>query len=366
MLQSVEIQNFKSIEKLKLELGRINVFIGENSSGKTNILEGIGFGIAAGKDKLENEFLTSRGIRVTSPKLMRAGFNKQNISENIIIKYSIQSKEDNDVFFINCEILNKNQPYSPWKQDVSIEENNILHEKKADYHYKGITRAFLKTNIIDYTIFSPENSYLRQFEQEGQIEPLGIKGEGLFKLLRVLTESKETKILNEIKNNLKMISWFEDFDIPDYLYEGERRISIKDKYLDLDNRIYDQKSANEGFLFLLFYFSLFISELTPKFFAIDNIEASLNPKLCTELMIKLAELAKKYDKQAIFTTHNPAILDGMDLNDDEQRLFVIKRNKKGHTIAKRIKKPETPEGEEPVKLSELFMRGVLGGLPTNF
>ena len=117
---------------------------------------------------------------------------------------------------------------------------------------------------------------------------------------------------------------------------------------------------------MLFYFALFISDITPKFFAIDNIDASLNPRLCRRLMQELVELAKKQDKQVIFTTHNPAVLDGLDLDDEEQRLFVIYRNQLGHTKARRILKPKTIEGQEPVKLSEAFLRGYIGGLPKNF
>ena len=88
--------------------------------------------------------------------------------------------------------------------------------------------------------------------------------------------------------------------------------------------------------------------------------------MCSRLLTELAGLAKTYDKQAIVTTHNPAVLDGLDLNDDEQRLFVIYRNKLGHTKAKRILKQEPAEGQAPVPLSEAFLRGYLGGLPKNF
>ena len=51
----------------------------------------------------------------------------------------------------------------------------------------------------------------------------------------------------------------------------------------------------------------------------------------------------------------------MDLTDDEQRLFVIFRNADGHTRARRIQ-PDTKK----VRLSEAFIRGYLGGLPTSF
>ena len=114
--------------------------------------------------------------------------------------------------------------------------------------------------------------------------------------------------------------------------------------------------------FCLFYLVLFTSDKTPPFFAIDNIETGFNPKLCTELIVVLNKLAKKYNKQVIITTHNPAILDGINLNDDNQRLFIAQRNKNGKTIIDRIKnKPKSD-----IKLSELWTRGYIGGIPDNF
>ena len=62
----------------------------------------------------------------------------------------------------------------------------------------------------------------------------------------------------------------------------ERRIKIKDRYLANGLQYFDQRSANEGFLYLLFYLTLFVSDLTPHFFAIDNIDNALNPKLGSE------------------------------------------------------------------------------------
>jgi hypothetical protein len=83
-------------------------------------------------------------------------------------------------------------------------------------------------------------------------------------------------------------------------------------------------------------------------------------------MRRLVALAKKYDKQVLITTHNPAVLDGLDLNDDEQRLFVVYRNSEGHTKVRRATPPQPLGDEPPVKLSEAFLRGILGGLPQNF
>lgn len=183
--------------------------------------------------------------------------------------------------------------------------------------------------------------------------------------MKVLSLEPEGDKIGKLKEKLELIDWFEDMQIPPDLYANERAVQFADIYLDSD-LLFDQKSVNEGFLFLLFYFSLFISDDTPKFFAIDNIDASLNPKLCRRLIKELAKLAVESDRQVIFTTHNPAILDGLNLGDDRHRLFVIDRNKLGHTKAKRIFKPDPLPGQEPVRLSEAFLNGYIGGLPKNF
>jgi len=160
---------------------------------------------------------------------------------------------------------------------------------------------------------------------------------------------------------LHLLDWFEDFDIPNNLMANEFKITIKDRFINSAN-YFDQRSSNEGFLFLLFYLVLFTNERTPSFFAIDNIETGFNPKLCTQLIKDLNLLAKKYKKQVIVTTHNPAILDGIDLKDDNQRLFIARRSKTGKTILERVQvKPQSN-----MKLSELWTKGYIGGLPDNF
>ncbi|MEG3903401.1 AAA family ATPase [Microcoleus sp. B4-C5] len=379
MIGEVRIENYKSIQKLKLELGRVTVLIGENGCGKSNILEAIALASAAADDKLDNEFLASRGIRVTEPQFMRSAFEKENLDKDI----SIEIRGNNDTIKISFILNNDNTPYARWKnhfyygvseyernlekayrQLPAWEYNSFLDSRNEQYQSSRQTN--IKTlKIQQFIIYSPENIALRTFEKEGQIQPLGIKGEGLFKLLKFVNSDNQEQ-LNEIKKKLQLIDWFQDFEASPNLSSIQNSLQIKDRYLDPDLAYFDQKSSNEGFLFLLFYFALFISDLTPKFFAIDNIDASLNPRLCRRLMQELVELAKKHDKQVIFTTHNPAILDGLDLDNDEQRLFVISRNQLGYTKARRILTPKPLEGQEPVKLSEAFLRGYIGGLPKNF
>ena len=388
MIQEITIKNFKSIDQLKLKLGRVTVLIGENGCGKTNILEAIALSSAAASDKLDHEFLASRGIRITEPQFMRSAFNSDDLNKEIETSFQFQNDK-----IITYNLQHDGKPYSSWVSKISEISEEVLnitrlitlfdegHLKEygislsslseADFVQQSVKRHIMEhpdnLTLKKFLIFSPENSSLRIFKEEGQIQPLGIHGEGLFKLLTVLNAEKNQDKIKEIKQKMQLIDWFKDFSIPDELSLNKKTLKIADRYLiSRKQKYFDQNSSNEGFLFLLFYFCLFISDDTPKFFAVDNIDVSLNPRLGRRLVQELVQLAQKYERQVIFTTHNPAILDGLDLEDDEQRLFVIYRNRLGYTKAERILPPKPLEGQEPVRLSEAFLRGYIGGLPKNF
>ncbi|MGJ0516102.1 MAG: AAA family ATPase [Methylomicrobium sp.] len=427
MITKIKVKNYKSLHDLNLDVGRFNIFIGENGSGKSNILEAITLAAAAEANKLDNEFLSSRGIRVTDPNFMRSAFKDGITSSPINIEIQDEHKSITKEYLLT----NDNKPYSKWtiledeskthvkftNKDIealfkllkenedsldlrkkenfpSIIFNKIINDSVEKEAFKEFLYYQLNNekweNLQNFVIYSPENTALRNFYKEGQIEPLGINGEGLLKLLKTIRESAalETKQetnkkgffsffhnynyetdkfsrLNEIHKTLQLFDWYENLEIPKELSESEDKVKITDKYL---NDSFDQRSTNEGFLFILFYISLIVSEDTPEIFGIDNIDASLNPKLCSKLITELTRLMKKYDKQVFATTHNPAILDGINLGDDEQRLFVVSRNRSGHTRCKRItveNKPLSSTGEA-LRLSEAFLRGYLGGLPKGF
>ncbi len=348
MIQKIHIQNFKSIVDLAIPLSNINVFIGENGCGKSNILESVGFvaEAAQGITKSLNQNLSARGIRIAKPSLLYNSF-----------------PEVKQPHKISVEIEFENGPARSYSIELHGDFEvlrNVVHEDDSTY----------RANWTDYLIYSPHLLALRGLSNQSLMEPIGINGENLDVLLASFDEEE----MDLLRENAGFIEWLSDFylDTNDKLKfesykmgRGTSRLYFKDKFMQEENNIFSAENANEGVLVILFYLSLFISKRTPDFFAIDNIESGLNPKLCRDLMKKLSELAILKNKQVLITTHNPAILDGLNLNDDRQRLFVVKRNDDGHTNVERIKTKPSGNGEQ-LKLSEMWMRGYLGALPTNF
>lgn len=411
MLKTISIENYKSVLKLSLNLGRINVFIGANGSGKSNILEAIAM-VSAQEEtgKVNIETLIGKGVRVAKPTLTVSSFCGKVLASSIKMQAKIE--ERGQVVPYNYSFCTKDADdiYSEWSEEIEmeifrqlaikkleiIEESlqqieqtikgmqrrsmekakerlavlNDLYSKYRDRYTKNLTVDLFRAKRIlgNYLIYSPNISALRGFSNESKKTPLGINGEGLDVLFSSFSEEQKKELLLDCH-----IDWLDDVlidnkeEYKNLGYKLGRSISnlfFVDKYMQKKNNVFSAENANEGALFILFYLALFISDKTPSFFAIDNIESGLNPRLCRYLMKTLAELAKKNNKQALITTHNPAILDGLNLHDDEQRLFVVSRNDEGQTKIERIKLK--PEGQENIKLSDLWISGQLGGIPEMF
>ncbi len=404
MITQFRIQNYKSILDTTIELSNVNVFIGENGCGKTNILEAIGMLSAAAQFNTSITILTSKGIRVTRPSLTLSSFSGLKQAAHFKIDFNHEQFENalsSNVSYngsLTLKPTNINDIYSDWQEDnakkstkaedilmVSVDKvtNRILDEVKKTVNIEEEEKALvlIKRQVLErvvpsynylkpYLIYNLNTQALRSISAESKEVPLGIYGEGLDVLLNNFSDEEWVTL----KKYNYLIDWLDEIviDKGDKLkYEGHKLgrsnsvMYFRDKFMRKNNNVFAAENSNEGILHILFYLALVISKKTPRIFAIDNIESSLNPKLCRVLMKVLAELAIDNGKQMLITTHNPAILDGLNLHEDRQRLFVVKRSDEGYTQTERIKmKPDT-NGQQ-LKLSELWMRGYLGGLPNNF
>lgn len=86
----------------------------------------------------------------------------------------------------------------------------------------------------------------------------------------------------------------------------------------------------------------------PSIFAIDSFDHALNPRLAKKNTQVFCDKAIKNNKQVFLTTHNPLVLDGLDIKNDEIRLFAVDRDKNGYAQIKRI-----PVSEELIKRDNL-------------
>lgn len=389
MFKKVQISNYKSINDLNMKLGDFTLLIGANGCGKSNILEAITMAAAASARKLDFEYFANRGMRVVQPELMLPAFHEHQATQ---IKVQLDDNNENENrFVIFYDYKSKPQRWicepSMTLYPIHFPSQNGLKGRFSDEDLKSIMEAISNMGEItipdekvfriahnylselgnkdlnSFLIYSLEETKLRAADNDNRIFPLGRNGEGLFAYLKVLAQREDGKnIIDEIKENLQVLDWFKDMTIPENQLSNEFLINLKDYYMSESIKDFNQKSTNEGFLYLLFYLTLIISDETPSFFAIDNIDSAFNPKMCREVTKHLIQLARKHHKQIIATTHNPAVLDGLNLYEDGIILNVVRRTIDGDTRVSRVK----PKEELNIPLSEAWMKGYIGGLPDNF
>src|SRR5271165_6028433 len=114
MITSISVKCFKSIEAARIELANLNVFVGANGSGKSNLLEAIGVLSAAADGKVTDQTLLQRGVRPGVPKLYKSAFPQSGKRQLSHIYFSGSS----DVAHY----------------DVSL--NNPLHDPKPAWRFK--------------------------------------------------------------------------------------------------------------------------------------------------------------------------------------------------------------------------------------
>jgi AAA15 family ATPase/GTPase len=108
--------------------------------------------------------------------------------------------------------------------------------------------------------------------------------------------------------------------------------------------------------------TLALHKKTPEMFAIDNFDQALNPRLARQITKVFCDQILENNKTTFITTHNPLVLDGLDLNDDRIRLFAVDRDINGYTTINRVEINEKLLNDGQT-LSKLWVAGLLGGVP---
>ena len=394
LIRNLTVHGFKSImQEQPIELGRVNCFIGANGVGKSNLLEALGVLGAAANGVVDDESLLRRGVRAGVPRLYKSSFASERTPTHIGIEVSGAFSECYRVSLLNP--LESPEPAWKYKTEfLSDGSDEIIADgvrnKKNLNPLAGLAAlkmvelaednpaAQLMRALQEYAIYCPNTPTLRGITPDLQSRrPMGLNGGQLaeaFEMLRTHLEGQGEageEILDEV---LALIDWVADVAITSQagtllspkVPRSKHLLKFTDRFMQKSRNELTAYDASEGALYVLFTAALCLLPQSPKIFAIDNLDQALNPRLVTSLTKQLAGWLKYQDpeRQLLFTAHNPAVLDGLDLTDPEVRLFAVERNSNGLTCYRRIElTPALLALNAQYPLSRLWMMGHLGAVP---
>lgn len=391
MIGTLSIRSFKSISDLAIDLGNINVFIGANGSGKSNILEAVGVISAAVSGRVDDEALLRRGVRAGVPRLTNSAFADTPTHSHIHFKAA------NDTAHYAVSLLNsRDNPEPAWKfksEDFSQHGDKVASRgpRSTDEKEYGKTPVVMAehephaplsrliTALRDFGIYAPNTPVLRGLQQDIQARrPIGLAGGGLADALHsIRSYVKQNEAVSDFWTDLTgLIEWMEDIDtatsanaiLSPSVPRQQRIIQFYDRYMKKGRNSLTAYDAGEGALYILFYGILAAHPEAAPILAVDNMDQALNPRLVKNLIQLLCSWLPDHraDHQLLLTVHNPSVLDGLPLNDDRIRLFAVDRNSAGHTAVKRVEVDDNLRRiaeEKGWPLSRLWVMGYLGGIP---
>lgn len=258
-------------------------------------------------------------------------------------------------------------------QKLKLENHgSVAALARADQDISAEIRNFLES-LTDYAIFSPVTPVLRGIAPDtAPRAPVGLFGGQLAEAVGLMMSTRAGK--QELAEVYELIDWAEDVSIGEpsaqFLSPSvptmRHVLRFRDRHLIRQRSTLSAYDASEGALYVLFMLVLAGHGQSPRSFAIDNFDQSLNPRTARALTRIFVDKVLMHERQAFLTTHNPLVLDGLPLDDDRVRLFAVERARRsGATVVRRITvdlaQAEKKLGDAP--LSRLWVMGRLGGVP---
>lgn len=374
MLKQVTIKGFKGITDLTLNLDKINVLIGVNSSGKTTILQAL--------DLLVNcvfrdvaEYLKDKNWKVSdiksqiskSPFLSyKSIFEFEEKEQPFLLIWDIEFKliSATSVNLLEESISKVNSKWdkslcNPKKMEKLYEKASPLYTyKDGIVKYETFPGQKIKTQesefslslgssglkIIDFSdkkeicLLKEYLEHTTNFEtlaaenmrrsSRGTTEDIGVGGKQLAAFIKQMTPKQRESYIQKVHS---ILSNMEGISAVTKGTSSWVELFVKEKFGSNDIRV-KPYHISDGTLRILAFVALFYVKYDSGLLMLDEIENGLNPYITTKIVELLYEFTSQTRHQLLLTTHSSLMLDDFKPED----IIYVYRKKDGSIRAKRV------------------------------
>lgn len=343
MIKSVEIENFKSIQKQEVFLGDFSVLIGENGVGKSNLIYAISFlkSVIAGH-KTDEAFIH---FALISSELV----NKKSSKNIFSIKTCVMNGDEKKYFVEFDFALDSTKPL----KSIKIQREKLVVQESDTSQKKTV---FERIND-DVKFFSDSTAVLKVDPAVSAIsvisDPFALKVKEIFSQVyiteadiskRIPLETRVTRVILQLRKNeeayrnflkiiKKMIPTLSSLvDISD---EVSKVISAPNgneyEILFTEESWQGQlslKAGSHGDLRTLYFIALSLFAPKHSTLVFEEVENGIHTKRTRDLIDFLEKISSREEKQFIISTHSPRIINKVRSDD---LILVKKTTEEGST-----------------------------------
>jgi len=343
-LVKIEIHGFKSIESTSLELRDLNVVIGANGAGKSNLIGAFKLLERYFSNRLsdhiagEPERFLHHGPKVTS------GIKLELVFERFAYGFTIQDMHGTTIECTGVEtrrippmVPDTTHPdYLPLRD--LMEYVRYMTQKCATYHFDDttdLTPAKRLANLGDNRFLRPDGGNLAAF---------------LYWM-----QEKEPVRFRMVEEHIRLVApFFECFVLaPFKLNENKIKLEWRQKG---SNAYFDGYSLSSGTLRFICLAALLLQPEPPPLILLDEPELGLHP-LAIRVLAEMLESASMRS-QVIIATQSVTLLDRF-----RPDCVVVAEHDGSKTAFRRLDEKKLAAWLEDYSLGELFEKNVLGGRP---
>ncbi len=343
MLQKVKLHNFKSHQdtEVNFDSSRLHALVGQNSSGKTSVLQALHYLSRLANSSFENIFKQERApqfittIGQDNMSVTASGFWKKPDTNNWKASYNWSVDVNHGWAFRASWNAYKNPEYEVISAtSLMTAEEPIQQSFRNAVHLKLIASNLAKPAYSDAITprvefdgsgLAPTLDYLRDEAPD--------KFQSLQEMLKRIVPSVRQVGVRRAKvmvNRQRLI----EVGGKSISYEESQEIAGQEVVLDMNTgKRIPAHAISEGTMLTLGLLTVLMNPNQPNLVLLDDVEQGLHPKAQRELIDVFKEILQDNPNlQIIFSTHSPYIVDELT----HSQVHVLSNTNSGLTLAKRL------------------------------
>lgn len=355
MIKTFNVDNFKSLNNLSINLQPMTVIVGNNATGKSSILQAIDFVCGCVNDDF-SVLLERRGWTVDNirSKFIRSGTARISFGVEVVLEEPVNTTlkwgmvlqpnvAKNQLHLVSEEIVDLDTKETlvqykasagGWikgdKEELSIMPNFVITSSclKVIQHLHGVDCRLNRLvaffdNSESFEMLAPDNMRL---SSRGVVKNIGETGKNLPSFIRQMSAEQKNNFMSKLKRILG--DRISDVSASVKGKPGWTLINVKEHY-DTGDVEFSSKEISDGILRVLAFIA--ISEIGPAnaIFLLDEVENGINSDYAEAMIDVLSEIYEESRHQLVLTTHSTVFLDYVK----PEQIVLLYRDQNGSTRA---------------------------------